>query len=144
MPITLPRLYEAERWCREIAPTLEVQHIQRNGHPYLDRYFVTGWSPRNRRSGPAMFLHHFRSSDPLDQVHSHPWAWSCSLIVSGGYREFRCEGRQTEPQVHDYEPGDTNILTAEVKHRIELLGKDCWTIFLASHVEQSWNFQAHC
>ena len=90
MTLTIPALDRAETWCRQIALTLEVQHIRPQEYPYLERYFVAGWSPRNRRTGPALFLHHFVASDPDDEVHNHPWGWSSSLILTGGYREYRC------------------------------------------------------
>jgi hypothetical protein len=143
MTLTLPALDQAQAWCRALAPLLEVQHIRPQGKPYLERYFVAGWSPSNRRKVKASaFLHHFVSSDPDNEVHNHPWGWSCSLILVGGYREYRC-GQHTATEVKDYRPGDVNILEAQDReaqdrHRIELLERDCWTLFLVGEVTQSW------
>lgn len=128
----------ARRWCESMARVLPVQHIQPNGRPYLARYFAA-----DRTKGPAVFLHHFVASDPNDQVHSHPWGWSLSLVLVGGYREQRCDvdGRST---VNEYRPGDLNVLRAKDKHRIDLLGDDCWTVFLAGTFEQMWGFAPSC
>jgi len=133
----------ARTWCQAFARTLQVQHILRNEQPYLERYFVAGWSPTNRRSGPAVFLHHFVASDANDQVHSHPWGWSVSLILTGGYREERClsDGSMV---VREYQPGDVNVLEANDTHRIDLLSSDCWTLFLAGQFEKAWSFAPRC
>lgn len=130
-------------WVETLARSLEVQHIGRDNQPYLDRYFAAGWSPTNKRSGPAIFLHHFVASDPDDAVHSHPWGWSASLILAGGYREERCalDGALT---VREYHPGDVNIINADDKHRIELLTADCWSLFLAGDFLKQWQFAPKC
>jgi hypothetical protein len=135
-------LEPAAAWATRLARTLEVQRIPRDGAPYLDRYFVAGY-PRVRGATASVYLHHFRASDAFEQVHSHPWAWSLSLILSGGYREQRClpDGQQI---VSLYQPGDFNVLRADDRHRIELLGPDCWTLFLAGAYEKPWNFQPIC
>jgi hypothetical protein len=133
----------ARAWCKSIAGTLEVQQIQRDGQPYLERYFAAGWSPTNRRSGPAIFLHHFVASDPHDSVHSHPWGWSASLILAGGYKEERC-GPDGDVMVRDYKPGDVNVLEANDRHRIDLVSSDCWTLFLAGNFEKAWAFSPTC
>ena len=129
--------------CGKLAEGLRVQHILRDGRPYLDRYFVAGWDPVRKRPGPAVFLHHFVASDAASEVHSHPWAWSLSLILAGGYREIRClaDGRS---EVRTYEPGSVNVLAPEDKHRIELLEGDCWTLFLAGEFARPWAFEAAC
>jgi hypothetical protein len=132
----------ARAWCETLASTLQVQHIAPNGTPYLERYFASGWSPTNRRPGPAIFLHHFVASDPDDQVHSHPWGWSASLIVVGGYREERCvEGQMV---VREYHPGDVNVLEADDQHRIDLLSGDCWSVFMAGSFAKAWTFAPRC
>lgn len=135
--------FAARAWCQALARTLPVQHISPHGTPYLERYFAAGWSPTNKRSGPAIFLHHFVASDPDDQVHSHPWGWSASLILAGGYREERCDLDGTA-SVREYRPGDVNVLEADDKHRIDLLAGDCWSVFLAGNFEKAWAFAPRC
>jgi hypothetical protein len=133
----------ARAWCQMLARALAVQRIDRNGRPYLERYFAAGWSPTNTRSGPAIFLHHFVASDDADQVHSHPWGWSASLILAGGYREERC-GPDNTIVAREYRPGDVNVLEADARHRIDLLAEDCWTVFLAGEYAQPWAFTPSC
>jgi len=132
------------QWCETLAAGCERQAITRNEDPYLDRYFVAGWTPRMRGGGdvPAVFLHHFVNSDPGGEVHSHPWQWAASLILVGGYREYRCT-----PQGHEwreYHAGDVNILAPDDRHRIELLGADCWTLFLVGAYAHPWRFAPLC
>ena len=135
---------DARRWCLALAPQCAVQRILREGRPYLDRYFVAGWRPTRRGAavGASVFLHHFLASDASTEVHSHPWTWSASLILVGGYRETRClDGERSE---HEYRPGDVNVLEPAVRHRIDLLGDDCWTLFLAGAYQQPWDFAPVC
>jgi len=133
----------ARAWCASLARILSVQHISPQGKPYLERYFAAGWNPTTRRPSASIFLHHFVASDPDDQVHSHPWVWSASLILAGGYREHRCSADGTTI-THEYRPGDVNVLEANDKHRIDLLGADCWTLFLAGEFAQPWSFSPSC
>jgi hypothetical protein len=134
----------ARDWCETLSRSCGVQRIAPGGVPYLDRFFASGWSPGARRAGPAIFLHHFLASDPAVQVHSHPWNWSASLILAGGYREERCVGSSTQRRVVEYRPGDVNILTADDRHRVDLLAGDCWTLFLAGNFEKPWAFAPGC
>jgi quercetin dioxygenase-like cupin family protein len=134
----------ARLWCQALARTLRMQRIDRDGTPYLERYFVVGWSPHNRQpAGSSVFLHHFVASDSAVSVHSHPWNWSASLILAGGYREERCDGNGSV-STKEFRPGDVNIIKADDKHRIDLLSKDCWTLFLAGTFEKPWGFAPSC
>ena len=134
---------EAGAWARRLARTLDVQQIHPQGRPYLERYYAAGWHPRSRQPGPALFLHHFVGSDPAESVHSHPWSWSASLILSGGYREERCSSPGLR-EVREYRPGDVNILRPDDRHRIDLLESDCWTLFLVGDYAQPWGFSPRC
>jgi hypothetical protein len=130
----------ARAWCETLARGLPSQDIRPQGAaPYLRRYFVAGWSPRNGAAGPAVFLHHFLSSDPDDAVHSHPWTWGLSLILVGGYIEQRLT-EDDELAARTYHPGEVNVLTPVDRHRIVLLERDCWTLFLAGPYGQPWTF----
>jgi hypothetical protein len=133
----------ARRWCESLVPWLAAQTIERDGLPYLERYFVAGWSPSNGQTGPAIFLHHFVASDAREQMHSHPWGLAVSLILVGGYREERCNpaGRRT---AHDFRPGDVNVIAADDVHRIDLLDGDCWSLFVAGEFEKAWTFVPPC
>ena len=130
-------------WCERLARVLPAREINPQGTPYLTRYYAAGWRPDKQIDAPSLMLHHFHASDPDSAVHSHPWAWSVSLILVGGYRETRCvdDGARVE---HDYLPGDTNVILARDRHRIELLDADCWTLFLAGPYLQPWEFYPLC
>lgn len=137
----------ARRWCEALARTLRCERITREGEPYLDRYFVAGWSPvRRHAKGVAVFLHHIRRSDPLDQLHSHPWAWALSLILVGGYTEYRCsDDRSGDVVVREYCPGAINVLEPSTHHRIHLpTGRDCWSLFLSGPATHAWGFGSSC
>lgn len=142
----MPFLVEAlnRGWCAHLASGLPCQRIQRADRPYLIRYFAAGWSPHNKRSGPALFLHHFLASDPLGEVHSHPWEFSASIILVGGYREYRCTGTGSVEEARTFRPGDINVILPTDRHRIELLEADCWTLFLAGSFERDWAFSPGC
>jgi hypothetical protein len=133
----------ARQWCADLASRLPMQDIRPHDVPYLTRYFCAGWSPFHKQGSGAVFLHHFVASDPNGAVHSHPWAWGCSLILVGGYTEHRCTqaGRHS---VRTYTPGDVNVLQPGDRHRIDLLGADCWTLFLAGPYAQAWGFFPTC
>ena len=130
-------------WCEGITRQTFAQDIKPRGTPYLLRYFIIGWNPLTKQANRStMYLHHFVASDPDGEVHSHPWAWGASLILVGGYREHRCtDGVST---VKDYYPGDVNTFTSADLHRVELLTRDCWTLFLVGPYQQPWGFEPAC
>jgi hypothetical protein len=80
------------------------------------------------------FLHHFHSSDKdiapsgTYYLHNHPWPWSFSIILAGGYVEER---RRTDDTIEEktYLPGSINTLTDKDFHRVELIGNDGWSLF---------------
>ena len=134
----------ARRWCVGIAEMATRREIERYGRPYLDRYELAGYTPGY--SGPripSLYLHHFLASDPREETHSHPWGWSASLILAGGYREHRCtpDGAET---IRELRPGDLNVIHAADRHRVTLLGDECWTLFLAGRYAQPWHFYEAC
>lgn len=129
----------ARHFCESLARGLPFQDIRPATAPYLTRYFLAGWAPNKNGKGPAIFLHHFLSSDPDDAVHSHPWAWGLSLILVGGYLETRIDEAGATTARH-YVPGEINILRPSDRHRIDLMGRDCWSLFLAAEYAQPWGF----
>jgi len=141
--MTLPNAEHARAWCVDMARRLQKQDIRPHEAPYLTRYFAAGWKPFALSPGPAIFLHHFVGSDPSDAVHSHPWLWGCSLILVGGYVEHRCYDRGVWGH-HTYGPGDVNVILPNDKHRIDLVGPECWTVFLAGAYAQPWGFFHQC
>ena len=133
----------ARIWCESMSRLLTVQYIRPQEKPYLERYYAAGWRPGTKEKNPAIYLHHFVASDPDIEVHSHPWGWSLSLILVGGYREQRC-GSDRAIQTKEYRPGDVNMLGPDDMHRIDLLDHDCWSLFLAGSFFKPWGFAPSC
>jgi hypothetical protein len=102
---------------------------------YLTRYYLFG---KDYEWG-NIFLHHFHDSDKGDELHNHPWSWSLGLILTGGYSEER---RTPDGYVYrrDYEAGCLNLISDRDFHRVDLLEKDAWTLFLAGRRTQEWGF----
>jgi len=100
-----------------------------HGEPYLERYYLCGigqW---------RAYLHRFVASDPDRGLHDHPWGWSASLILCGGYREAREDG------MHYHRPGAINVIRGETFHRILLdPHATAWTLFVHGPRVKEWGF----
>lgn len=83
--------------------------ISDNGEPYLERYYVCSLG-RTR-----IYLHRFVGSDPDRGLHSHPWSWALSIILSGWYFEERFSGTET-PFIRRVRR--LNFLLGESFHRV--------------------------
>ena len=60
------------------------------GEPYLLRVKIFGYMPGKPSWLPiSMYLHLFIRPDEERAIHNHPWLWSASLILVGGYTEER-------------------------------------------------------
>jgi hypothetical protein len=86
----------------------------------------------------AIYLHHFHRSDVDRELHNHPWRWAVSLILVGGYREERRVGNRVTYRF--LRPGMLNILTDKDFHRVDLVEKDAWSLFLTGPKIQGWGF----
>ncbi len=123
--------------------------------PYLTRHYLIG-SPKmpdgscpfdcygDMRPGAewsgsfGLYLHRFHRSDSGGELHNHPWRWSCSLILAGGYIEERRRGGGVEKRV--VLPGDFNYIGHDDFHRVDLIESDVWTLFLVGPKVSSWGF----
>ena len=120
-----------------------------DGSPYLTRYFLFGAD----RKLCNVFIHHFHSSD-LDKgtggyglLHSHPWL-GFSLILSGGYIEERMRMYSINDKNHSaisskvVLPLSFNYLARNDLHRVDLIGKDAWSIFFTGSrsAKRDWFF----
>jgi len=115
-----------------------------NDLPYLFRYYLS-----HADSGDAaVFLHKFVNNDKLGELHSHPWESSLSIILSGRYIEHRARGlKQPDGRVHIgtrvarvYGPGNLNYIEDDDFHRIELVDKEVWTLFIHGKRVKDWGF----
>lgn len=118
--------------------------ISKDGIPYLTRYYAF---LADREFG-NIFIHHFHRSDmdlaPDGQglLHNHPFDWSFSIVLSGGYIEER---RQSDDTIIKkiVQPGELNFLSKKDYHRVDLLDeeKGAWTIFFTgSRKNNDWEF----
>jgi hypothetical protein len=107
--------------------------------PYLSRNYLLHVL---RERLPGVFLHFFHRGDHYRELHNHPWDWSLALVLTGGYREERVEGRDGERVVKTVKPWRINFLRAETYHRVELLDPEqgAWTLFIAGPKRQDWGF----
>jgi len=118
--------------------------IKKDGIPYLTRFYVflRDWIYGN------IFVHFFHRSDMdlgvngLGLLHNHPFRWSVSFVLSGGYREER---RAADGTVYTriIKPFSFNWISKDVFHRVDLLDekKGCWSIFLTgSRKNMTWGF----
>jgi hypothetical protein len=117
--------------------------------PYFYRYYLT----EERPEAVTVLLHKFVGSDPLEEVHSHPWEWGVSLILSGGYVETRYKAggfsrgagdkvlavdlRDRELRI--FQPGDINVIHGDTFHRVEIT-QPTWTLFVHGPRKSTWGF----
>src|SRR6266498_4159033 len=149
------------RWILERLSRLFRERIigaRADGKPYLSRFYIFGgprtWSSIGQNEGESygwswlpfnIMLHKFHMSDDDSALHNHPWKWSYSLILAGGYVEERRINNYTN--VHStfltwrvFRPWQWNSIKADDFHRVDLIEKDCWTLFIAGPKSQSWKF----
>lgn len=127
--------------------------------PYLSRHYLFG-APRTKEAfdeeGSAredivwsklpvnVYLHHFHRGDDDEALHNHPWSWSLSLILAGGYREEKRGRSRLGPSGDVYErvllPFQVNLIRGDDFHRVELLEADAWSLFIAGPRASSWGF----
>lgn len=83
-------------------------------------------------AGARPYLHFFFSGDADGEFHNHPWRVSHSLILSGGYTEYKWNPKTQTVNRKVFEPGSINVLHRDDYHRVELLDpRGCWTLFIS-------------
>lgn len=126
-----------------------LRHIQVDGEPYLDRYYICGPNTRFfpysiepvRPDLPfTLFLHHFRRGDQDRDLHNHPWAWAVSLMLAGGYYEEYFD-EEDNLRVREIKPGQLNAFHADHFHRVDLRERDGWSLIAVGPKIQSWGFK---
>lgn len=136
------------RFLKWLGSKLERRTIMIDGCNYLHRYYLVGkclreYFPKAReRLGflPPVYLHWFVRPDHERDLHNHPWKYSASFILMGGYEEIRLVDG-VEKRIRRW-PGTFNILRASDFHTItELRGEETWTIFFTGPFYQRWGFR---
>lgn len=113
-----------------------------NLRPYLDRYYAL-WPDsvdRERKDIPFnILIHRFHTSDdPV--IHSHPWNFSFSIILKGGYWEHLPDKtiwrRRFSWRLMRH--GKSDLHWVEIPKGQE--GK-VWTLFVRGRTISSWGFK---
>jgi hypothetical protein len=88
-----------------------------------------------------VFLHHFVGSDRPTELHDHPWSWSLSVVLRGGYAEERRRRHDRTVRRRWVGPGGFNLLLPGIFHRVELCdGRPAWTLFVHGPKVRRWGF----
>ena len=128
-------------WLVQHLPEPRVIQDRDGKSPYLSRWYLLQHPGRDSGGGVALFLHRFHRGDDDMELHSHPWVWSVSLILSGGYREERRIGSD-HVTVRELRPGRINVIRGTDFHRVDLYDEgEAWSLFLAGpHMGIGWGF----
>lgn len=104
-------------------------HNQIDGSLYLRRIYLL----------PFVYLHLIAQADADRHLHNHPWKWARSLILTGGYLEQRgASGSRFFG--HWRRPWSWVRLNGNTYHRIALVERNTWTLFIAGPRVKSWGF----
>jgi hypothetical protein len=130
---------------KALAATLPARHIlAENGAPYLSRYKLHGWMPDDQVDTPcSVYLHNIHQHDLDPAPHSHPWEWSQTMVLSGGYTETRGilqDGKFAELVCRGYRIGEGYFMPGDQLHRIIMVSPDTWTLFVVGPKRKSWGF----
>jgi hypothetical protein len=111
----------------------------RNGiAPYLERWYVVhpdGHKRKNKNILFNVFIHRFMQSD-YPAIHNHPWNWSFSIILKGGYWEHLPDKTIWRG------PGSIRLMRpGNDLHWVEIpeSGKT-WTLFFRGKTISGWGF----
>jgi len=125
-------------WITAHRPTRRIE--AEDGALYLLRIKLWGWMPGDRKKYRfSAYLHRFFLPDLDRALHNHPWRWSVSFILWGGYDEERLvEGHVITRRVR---PFTLNWLGPNDFHRVmRLRGRETWTLFFAGPKYKGWGF----
>jgi hypothetical protein len=141
-----PFLLRAIRWLASGRRYHLIPNFDKS--PYLLRLKVRGYIPPPKGEAPDpkryrlnVYLHRFLSKDQDRDLHNHPWKWSFSIVLWGGYTEEKRNRRTGEVRRRRVWPGMINVLGARDFHRVlELHGRETWTLFFAGGKAAAWGF----
>lgn len=102
--------------------------IKNKNGDYLHRWFII----KDREIG-NVYLHRFLGDDDDRALHDHPWE-SVSFVIEGKYYEHLKDGG------HLRQAGDFIQRDMTTPHRVELIGEECWTLFITGPRKRDWGF----
>jgi hypothetical protein len=88
--------------------------------PYMLRVHLTPDRAWWRKRLPGVALNYFFRGDRDLDYHNHGWRWSCSIVLTNGYLEFRKDGRYALVREILRLPGTLNLIWHDTFHRVEL------------------------
>lgn len=102
---------------------------ERDGYyqPYLDRLYII------RCKWFSVRFHKILMSDMDRHLHDHPWNW-VTFMVKGAYVET------TEKGSRKVRAGMVNGHKATTPHKLTLLSKEVWTVFITGRETREWGF----
>lgn len=134
-------LEDIKAWAR----TMRAREIKdERGNDYLTRYDVRGWLPGDLTRFPVnVYLHHIHQPDADPLLHSHPWEWAETHVLSGGYLQE--VGHLVQEHMVSVKPrwlheGSTYSMDGTFFHRITRVLDDTWTLFMTGPKRSSWGF----
>lgn len=129
------------------ASTLRVREIKdEHGNDYLTRYDVRGWMPGDDSRFPVnVYLHHIHQPDADPLLHSHPWEWAETHVLSGSYLQevgYLLVDGKLQRWAHDSHltKSETFSMNSAFFHRIISVSPDTWTLFMTGPKRSSWGF----
>lgn len=123
----------------ELTAELPCRIIQRDGQPYLERYFVSDdYYDRFLCIPGYTYIHRFVGGGEDEALHDHPWPCS-SDILHGHYTEKRLVDANTISE-RKLTPVNRNIINLYQPHQICNPAPETWTLFRTKNRERSWNF----
>ena len=107
-----------------------------DGKDYLQRGYFFGETSKTC----GVYLHHFKSSDQKKELHSHPFKYSFSFVLTGGYREERLVNGEIFSRV--VKPFTFNFIKSSDFHRVDLFDEEngAFTLFFAGPRSTEWGF----
>lgn len=125
------------RWAQNRQPDFVIGGQDK---PYLRRHWLL---PRNRFFN--IYVHEFLRSDEDRALHTHPWIFNLSWLISGYYIEHLPNKKRWIRS-----PGDIVFRFGGAPHRVELFDdlrqldaqvpEPCWTVFITGPVVREWGF----
>lgn len=103
------------------------QEIDGYYQPYLDRVYLF------RCRLFSIRFHKILMSDRDRHLHDHPWTW-VTFMVRGAYFET------TEAGVRKVRAGMVNGHRATTPHKLTLISKEVWTLFITGPEKREWGF----
>lgn len=84
-----------------------------------------------------VYLHHFVGDDWSRDLHDHPKRF-ISIGLRGAYGEDRWNGNGVSTRV--FVAPWIRSFPAEHRHRLFLIGRDCWTLVIVGRSVREWGF----